>query len=665
MEHLIPVINKLQDVFNTIGQESIHLPQIIVVGSQSSGKSSVLEAIVGRDFLPRGNGIVTRRPLILQLVHVNDENSREWGKFLHNKDKTFYDFDEIRKEIEHETERGCGSNKGISKEPINLKIYSTKVLNLTLVDLPGLTKLPVGDQPEDISEQIEELLMHYAQNPNSLILAVTPANTDFATSESLNLAKRVDPTGLRTLGVVTKLDLMDQGTDAMDVLCNRVIRVQLGIIGVINRSQLDINEKKSIDEALKAERAFLQKKYPSLASRNGTKYLAETLNRLLMNHIRDCLPDLKTRVNVLSAQFNALLATSGTPVKDKAATLLQIITRFSSEYCAAIDGTSQKIETSELSGGARICWIFHETFGKTLEKVDPLGGLSESDILTAIKNATGTRQSLFVPEVSFELLVKRQIMRLEDPVLRCVELVHEELQRIIGQCEEAKNLVRFPRLQDKINETITKMLRSRLPITNDFVKQLVLIELAYINTYHPDFSEAKILSMKTQLSDMQQMSAEQLQAGNRGRGDSQILSSSVDIEKSGESTPRDFPTANFNRPIAPAFGAIAVDKKSRKLTSKEQKDVVIIKRLIKSYFDIVKKNIQDSVPKAIMHHLVNYARSQLQSELVAELYKTDSIEQLLNENQQVAQRRKEYSERLAAFEEASRIIGEVRDTHLW
>lgn len=498
MEALIPTINKLQDVFNTIGQEAIQLPQIVVVGSQSSGKSSVLEAIVGKDFLPRGTGIVTRRPLILQLIHVT-EGDRDWGKFLHNKDKTFYDFDEIRKEIENETDRGCGNNKGITKEPINLKIFSKNVLNLTLVDLPGLTRNPVGDQPDDISKQIEELLMEYVENPNSLILAVTPANTDFATSESIELARRVDTDGRRTLAVLTKLDLMDQGTDAMEILCNRVIVVKLGIIGVVNRSQLDINEQKPIEEALKAEQKFLQKKYPSLASRNGTAYLASTLNRLLMNHIRDCLPELKTRINVLTAQFSSLLLSAGTPVNDKSAYLLQIITRFSSEYCTAIDGNSANIETSELSGGARICWIFHETFGKTLERVDPLGGLTESDILTAIKNATGTRQSLFVPEVSFELLVKKQIMRLEDPVLRCVELVHEELQRIVAQCEEAKNLARFPRLHDKIIETVTKMLRGRLPITNEFVKQLVMIELAYINTYHPDFKDAKIMSMKVQL----------------------------------------------------------------------------------------------------------------------------------------------------------------------
>lgn len=220
-------------------------------------------------------------------------NIEEWGKFLHTKNKVFSDFNDIRLEIERETDRMAGNNKGICPEPINLKIYSTRVVNLTLVDLPGMTKVPVGDQPEDIELQIRNLLVKHIENPNSIILAVTAANTDIATSESLKLAKDVDPDGRRTLAVLTKLDLMDAGTDAIDILCGRVIPVKLGIIGVVNRSQQDIIDKKIIDDQLKDEAAYLQRKYPTLATRNGTPYLAKTLNRLLMHHIRDCLPDLK------------------------------------------------------------------------------------------------------------------------------------------------------------------------------------------------------------------------------------------------------------------------------------------------------------------------------------------------------------------------------------
>lgn len=162
------------------------------------------------------------------MILAGTVNLEEWGKFLHTKNKVFSNFEEIRKEIERETDRMAGSNKGICPEPISLKIYSIRVVNLTLVDLPGLTKVPVGDQPEDIEIQIKDLILKHIENPNSIILAVTAANTDMATSEALKMAKEVDPDGRRTLAVVTKLDLMDAGTDAIDILCGRVIPVKLG-----------------------------------------------------------------------------------------------------------------------------------------------------------------------------------------------------------------------------------------------------------------------------------------------------------------------------------------------------------------------------------------------------------------------------------------------------
>ncbi|ROT70831.1 putative dynamin-1-like protein [Penaeus vannamei] len=358
----IPIflINKLQDVFNTVGADAIQLPQIVVVGSQSSGKSSVLESLVGRSFLPRGTGIVTRRPLVLQLVYTSHDDNQhrsaeagtldldEWAQFLHARSRIYTDFDDVRKEIEHETDRVAGNGKGICSEPIRLKIFSDKVVNLTVVDLPGLTKVPVGEQPEDIEQQIRDLVLFYIGNPNSIILAVSPANMDMATSESLKLAKEVDPDGRRTLAVITKLDLMDAGTDAIDILCGRVIPVKLGIIGVVNRSQQDIIDNKTIKDALRDEAAFLQRKYPTLANRNGTPYLAKTLNRLLMHHIRDCLPELKTRVTMMMSQFQSLLHSYGDDVQDKAQTLLQIITKFNAAYCQTIEGTARNIETTEL-----------------------------------------------------------------------------------------------------------------------------------------------------------------------------------------------------------------------------------------------------------------------------------------------------------------------------
>ncbi|XP_050528544.1 dynamin-1-like protein [Daktulosphaira vitifoliae] len=704
MEALIPVINRLQDVFNTVGYDAIQLPQIVVIGSQSSGKSSVIESIVGRSFLPRGIGIVTRCPLVLQLVncplndkeHRNAENGtvnmEEWGEFLHCKNKVFKDFSEIREEIQAETNRVAGINKGICPEPISLKIYSVHVLNLSLVDLPGITKVPVGDQPEDIEVQVKNLVTKYIQNPNSIILAVSTANTDMSTSESLKLAKEVDPEGKRTLAVITKLDLMDAGTDAVDILCGRVIPVKLGIIGVVNRSQQDINDNKSIVNALKDEATYLQRKYPSLANRNGTPYLTKTLNRLLMHHIRDCLPNLKTRVNVMVSQFQSLLYSFGDDVSDKSQTLLQIITKFAAAYCSTIDGTSKNIETTELCGGARICYIFHETFGKVLDSIHPLTGLTKMDVLTAIRNATGPRPALFVPEVSFELLVKRQIRRLEEPSLRCVELVHEEMQRMIQHCgvESQQEMIRFPKLHESIVDVVTQLLRRRLPTTNSMVENLVAIELAYINTKHPDFhkdAELVSLMMKSAEEDeiVRQRNLRKINTTASINGcDRDSVTSFGSLKKtprqqdnnsevnSMESSPATTPVHHapndlLSTAVSNSFNNLDIHSPSnvRNLSEKELRDCDVIERLIKSYFYIVRKSIQDSVPKAIMHFLVNFVKNNLQSELVTHLYKSESVEELLNESEHISKRRKDAVDMLKALQNANNIISEIREVHVW
>ena len=292
MEQLIPIINKLQEVFEAIEPDAsgmdiqvVDLPRIVVVGSQSSGKSSVLESLVQRDFLPRGKDIVTRRPLILQLLHQTapKEGPSEWGEFGHIPGRRFANFMQIKREIEEDTVKVAGGNKGISRQPIYLKIYSPRVVNLTLVDLPGITKIPVGEQPADIENQIRQLVLEYTSRPNSIILAVTPANSDLANSDALKIAREVDPQGMRTIGVLTKLDLMDAGTHAADILTNKSsLRLRLGFIGVVNRSQHDININKPISEAVRQEVEFFRNHahYRLIAHRCGTAFLAKELNKV-------------------------------------------------------------------------------------------------------------------------------------------------------------------------------------------------------------------------------------------------------------------------------------------------------------------------------------------------------------------------------------------------
>ncbi|XP_012251732.1 dynamin isoform X9 [Athalia rosae] len=489
MEQLIPIVNKLQDAFTQLGVHmQLDLPQIAVVGGQSAGKSSVLENFVGRDFLPRGSGIVTRRPLILQLIN----SSTEHAEFLHQKGKKFVDFDEVRKEIEAETDRVTGSNKGISNIPINLRVYSPNVLNLTLIDLPGLTKVPIGDQPVDIEAQIKGMIFQFIKRDNCLILAVTPANTDLANSDALKLAKEVDPQGVRTIGVITKLDLMDEGTDARDILENKLLPLRRGYIGVVNRSQKDIEGRKDIKNALAAERKFFlsHPSYRHLADRLGTPYLQRVLNQQLTNHIRDTLPALRDRLQkqLLTLEKDVEQYKHFRPddpaIKTKA--MLQMIQQLQSDFERTIEGSgSAQINTNELSGGAKINRLFHERFPFEIVKMEFDEKELRREIAFAIRNIHGIRVGLFTPDMAFEAIVKKQINRLKEPSLKCVDLVVQELSNVVRICTD--RMARYPRLREETERIITTHVRQREQLCKEQLVLLVDCELAYMNTNHEDF----------------------------------------------------------------------------------------------------------------------------------------------------------------------------------
>jgi len=489
MEQLIPIMNRMQDVFTQLGvSNNIDLPQIAVVGGQSAGKSSVLENFVGKDFLPRGSGIVTRRPLILQLIN----GPVEYGEFLHAKGKKFMDFLSIMKEIEDETDRVTGENKGISNLPINLRVYSPHVLNITLIDLPGLTKIAVGDQPTDIGEQIKDMIMTYICRETCLILAVTPANTDLATSDALMMARTADPEGHRTIGVLTKLDLMDEGTDAKDIMENKLLPLRRGYVGVVNRSQKDIDGKKDIKAAVAAERKFFlsHPSYRHMADRCGTPYLQKQLNQQLTNHIRETLPSLRDKLQRQMLGLEKEVAQykhfqpNDPSIKTKA--MLQSVQHLQVDFERAIEGSgAEGVNTMELSGGAKINRLFHERFPYEIVKMEIDEKVLRKEIAFAIRNIHGIRVGLFTPDMAFEAIVKTQIGRLREPSIKCVDLVVQELTNVVRSVTEKMN--RYPRLREEAERIITTYIREKEQACKEQVMLLVEFQLAYMNTNHEDF----------------------------------------------------------------------------------------------------------------------------------------------------------------------------------
>ncbi|CAB4252828.1 dynamin-related GTPase DNM1 [Maudiozyma barnettii] len=816
LEDLIPTVNKLQDVMYASGIDTLDLPVLAVVGSQSSGKSSILETLVGRDFLPRGTGIVTRRPLVLQLNNIKrkiDDDAdhdadvdagpryeEEWGEFLHLPGKKFHDFDEIRHEIEHETARIAGKNKGISKLPINLKVFSPHVLNLTLVDLPGITKVPIGEQPIDIEKQIKNLILDYIATPNCLILAVSPANVDLVNSESLKLAKEVDPYGKRTIGVITKLDLMDSGTNAMDILLGKVYPLELGFVGIVNRSQQDIQLNISVKQALENEDHYFARHpvYRTIANRCGTRYLAKLLNKTLMSHIRDKLPDIKTKLNMLINQTEKDLLSFGTmglidKKESKAGLILQLMNKFATNFISSIDGNSSNINTKELCGGARIYYIYNDIYGKTLKTIDPTTNLTSDDIRTAIRNSTGPRATLFVPELAFDLLIKPQIKLLLEPSQHCVELVFDELMKIC-QSSSTNELARYPNLKGTLIDVISDLLRERLTPTHSYVESLIDIQTAYINTNHPRFlSATEVMADIMHIRDRrnlpygnisQQQQQQQMFNYNGDETISNINPSGTsqetdDIDEASIASPQESNSGNHNNPTriaetilnganniniqdnknklpgisqseifpnsnagksngsngmfanstsslnsqadgkdsflnyffgkekgnmnqqtgqqqqqrqqqagqrmmngmnrvndinATMFNGLRLsdnnypdsgmtfnndNNNSEGLTEREQLECELIRRLIISYFNIVREMIEDQVPKAIMCLLVNFSKENVQNRLVTELYKESMIDNLLQEDETLVQERINCEKLLDTYKKANSLVHNI------
>lgn len=599
---------------------------------------------------------------------------------------------------------------------------------------------------------------------------------------------------------------MDHGTNAMDILSGRVYPLKLGFIGVVNRSQQDIQGNKSLTEALKAEQEFFKfhPAYRNMAHRCGTQFLAKSLNTTLMAHIRERLPDIKARLNTLMGQTQQELASYGDSQfqgrEHRGSLVLQLMTRFATSFISSIDGTSSDISTKELCGGARIYYIFNSVFGNSLESIDPTTNLSTMDIRTAIRNSTGPRPSLFVPELAFDLLVKPQIRLLEIPSNRCVELVYEELIKICHTCGNAE-LSRFPRMQAKLIEVVSELLRERLGPTSHYVESLIAIQRAYINTNHPNFLGAAgamsgVINSKQEKEKKQQAFDRRRERELRRKPG--MSHSSPNLNGAVEAGEYDESAAGGEiqhprRPASPAFSTIErpitsqsyingrttspsgmsvthpagkasdtflnyffgkdgmgagpsssvpaargpslraqrgirdrednyntqiqqpqprhiqqnsisnrsefafeqsrggndyeesqsfvrlysseyqnnaniyqqqqhgrdISPEEAALSERELMEVELIRRLISSYFNIVRETIADQVPKAIMHLLVNHSKDVVQNRLVSELYREEVFDDMLYEDDNIKAEREKCEKLLTTYKEAAKIVGEV------
>lgn len=457
------------------------LPKIVVIGGQSSGKSSVLEAVVGRDFLPRGTGIVTRRPLELQLETAADPNAQEYGEFGHLPGKHFTSFEAIRDEIEAETRRHTEKRGTIvSPVPMTLRIVSPKLPGLSLVDMPGLTKVPIDGQPRSIVTELENMAREYVRHENVIILAVTPANADLATSDALRMAREVDPSGDRTIGVLTKIDIMDPGTDCREVLAGRQYQLKNGWIGVVNRGQADINSKMDMSRARSKELEFFHSN-PAYQGLNnvGTGYLAQELSDKLVSSVRRALPGISAFVNKNCSQLERELQGMGGPAATSRGEMIHLVLTI----CRKFETAFNKLVDGGKGGGELILTVFEKRLPDAIEKQPFKKILEVNYVKRVIEEADGIQPHLVAPEAGYRRLLEEALGYLREPSEKSVEEVFVLLRRMvdsIANSEDVAALKRYPSLKREIITAAYKALEKFKEETRKMVGIMVEMERNYI-----------------------------------------------------------------------------------------------------------------------------------------------------------------------------------------
>lgn len=207
-----------------------------------------------------------------------------------------------------------------------------------------------------------------------------------------------------------------------------------------------------------------------------------------MMHIKQTLPEIKGRIDNALGRYTDELSTLGPSMLGNSANIiLNIITEFSNEYRTVLEGNNVELSSIELSGGARISFVFHELYANGVKAVDPFDQVKDIDIRTILYNSSGSSPALFVGTTAFELIVKQQIKRLEDPSMKCVNLVYDELVRILTQLLNKPMFRRYPALKEKLHGVVIGFFKKVMDPTNKLVKDLVAMESCYVNTGHPDF----------------------------------------------------------------------------------------------------------------------------------------------------------------------------------
>ena len=477
----------------------ITLPRLVVVGTQSSGKSSLLNSIMGMDILPVGVSMTTRTPITLELIPSSDSRI-ECGSYvdatwtidrtipIHYPLVTPDEKETVRGEIEKQTIQRAGNECNISAHCITLKIYAPSLPPLTMTDLPGLVSVAITDrgQPKDMKEQLRELVKTYTSSPSTLIMAIIAARPDIEADMSMELIKQIDPNGERTIGILTKLDLMNHDSDIRCYLENKVSRdLQLthGYFGVRNKNY------PTIAETISSEKAYLQShpvyQQPHYQSRLGIPNVSSSLSSILLQAISAALPAVLAALQQKEDEITQELSVLGTSIplqKEVRSSIVQeLVHQFTKQYVHALEGRG-----SGHSTGTRIHDVI-TSYRTQLLSANPFTHVTDSYVseLRSSYDGLHMRFSTMPVEVLEQCLTDsrhRPIYQLVEPSRACVQNTLDLLYALQHDLLELPTIRKYPLLVKQIRIVMTELYTSAFQLTMERIRDIVLSEEAYIWT---------------------------------------------------------------------------------------------------------------------------------------------------------------------------------------
>jgi interferon-induced GTP-binding protein Mx1 len=503
----------------------LNMPQICVMGDQSSGKSSVLEALSGIPF-PRGSGLVTRCPI--RMVMKRSRQGTQFSAAVStsgNPEQTMaYDISELNILIDQKMREVCKEGNNFSTESVIVDLVSPDACDLTVVDLPGIIRTVTTGQNVDSIKQVNSLIKSYLMDKRTIILAVIPANQDIATVDILERAQSVDPSGQRTIGVVTKTDLVGPGSEeeVVSVVTNVRKPLALGYVMVKNRTQKDIQDKISTSRARDLETEFFQrhsvfkKVNPQLV---GITQLSKKLTLLLLDRIKTELAPMRSLVDKLLGDVRAEMRLFPSSTKlsrttaERQKLFVATVQDFVRQLADSVRGEYRErvmVRNPELRLFAQAMLKFEE-FQLQVQGTAPQFRDDEyvENLSSQIEEFRGRELPGFMSSQAFYMCMSQYVDRWQEPISGLVtEVRNVALEVAVGLSSAL--LQPYPALQQAIREVVATVLddsinhaqdhlqdvlsREKDPFTlNDFLQQWVnkLRYDRFSSAVEKSFEEAK------------------------------------------------------------------------------------------------------------------------------------------------------------------------------